>query len=154
MYNWELDVNKENMKWFIWFIILGQGGDLEAAGKLFGWSVKKGFSEHLLDEKIGFVNENACIESEIRRLGGRHHWHTSLLIKNSNFAIDPSDQYYNNSFISFWYSTVKWLIQNESSLDHYKYLKILKVAYEGYLEEGASFSMEGKSVDQFLDKKL
>lgn len=153
-YVWGERITQENMKWFIWFIILGQGGDLEAAGRLFGWNIEKGFSEHLLDDRIGFIGDDAIIESEIRRLGGKHHWHTNLLTRNPHFAIDPTTHNHDNSFIIFWYSTVKWLILNESSLDHRIYLKITKRAYEGFLKEGDSFTMEGKSVDQLIDKDV
>jgi hypothetical protein len=105
----------DNWKWLCWTVILGQGGSLKRAGREFDWNIPDKFQHHLSFVRSSVPPIQACIEAEVRRLGGRES-DCDRIISHPAFAVDPTERSAQNGFEDFWRATVRWLVTNHDAL--------------------------------------
>lgn len=143
-----------SFKWICWHIIIGQGGSLKKAAKLFNWNIPNKFQHFLLKTPETQYPMESCIHAEISRLGGNDVDYNRVM-SNQELLIDPTEMTYDDAFLSFWRSTVLWLIKNREAISDDESILIIAWAMhkytEGEREENApKFSWKGRSLNNVL----
>jgi len=138
------------IKWICWYIIIGQGGSLKKASKLFGWNISNKFQHFLLDVPNITYPMELCLYAEVHRLGGNLQDFTRLMYSRA-LVIDPTEQNYDTSYPLFWKSTVLWLIRNREAIRDEESSLIVDWALHSYTEstrnrDGRYFSWKGRTV--------
>jgi len=145
-----------HFKWLCWLILIGQGGSLKKAGKIFNWKINSKFQYYLMkvppfNEIIerpiifGYYDYNdeiyyefdyiihSCMYAEVLRLGGSKNDFIRLL-RNEVFIIDPTEISNSDDFFKFWQDTVLWHIKHSSEISDKDSEKILEWAMHEYTE--------------------
>lgn len=85
-----LEEGLPSLKWVSWLVLLGQGGNLHRAARGFGWSIAKRFSHHFAMAPSDLTTLEACMWSEIGRLGG-DRVDFERIRQNPALVLDPTD---------------------------------------------------------------
>jgi hypothetical protein len=151
----QLDISRS--KWLCWFIVMGQGGSLKRAGELFGWRIPNRFQVHLHGAPVEASPIQACIDAEVKRLGGCEI-DVARVIRNRALVIDPTEPSENASHSAFWQGTVRWLIHHRDAMTDEQSDLILSWAMHEYAEaermHAPPFSWQGRSVLATLERSL
>lgn len=160
------------LKWALWLILLGQGGNLHRGARRFGWSIAKRFTHCFSSAPEGITALEACMWSEVVRLGG-NRIDFDRVRDNPAYALDPTetpggvlDQPAEEDSASswerqresgeilrmraFWQETVEWLIRYRDHLTDDSSACILEWAMHHYTESvrgwgsRAPFSWRGR----------
>lgn len=154
---WFRELDGPRFKWLCWFLVLGQGGSLKRAGELFRWLVPGRFQYYLGYAPAHASPIEACIFSEVRRLGGSE-LDFARVIRNPAFVIDPTDHSANASYAGFWHETVRWLIEYRDAITDEESNLILSWAMHEYTEAAREhrqpFSWKGRSVPTTLERSI
>ncbi|MFC1785605.1 PcfJ domain-containing protein [Candidatus Neomarinimicrobiota bacterium] len=188
---WFVDLNKwyDNLlyssyrnKWFIWFILIAQGGSLKRAAKYFNWIIPNGFQHHFQLLHGNMTSLEGCIEAEIIRSGGSTR-ELNLFLQNPSYATDPTEnkidyearESFNKIPIieriepipkhpddTFWYDTLNWIIKNGNHISDDECNDILDWAMHMHTEDlrllrddpGYSdfFSWKNRTVKSTIDR--
>lgn len=144
---WTKPIKSTDFKWIFWFLVLGQGGSLKKASKLFGWNIYSKFQHHYLKINDSEPHSLACMRAEINRMGGSNkHWR--LIRWNPAYIIDPTDQTIDRNYIRYWYQTVGWVIRNFDKMTEEEGAAALEWAFHEYSEaeqSGETFSWKGRT---------
>ena len=126
------NINYLRFEWLSWLIILGQGSSLKKAASFFYWRIPSGFQHFLQDLPDDLSPVEACIFSEVKRLGGNNIDATRLL-RHGFFVIDPKEESDENYF-KFWQDTVRWLVTHHNDISDDESEIILSWAVHQYTE--------------------
>jgi hypothetical protein len=163
-----------SLKWVTWLILLGQGGNLHRAARLFGWSVGKRFTHHFAAAPDHLTALEACVWAEVARLGGERR-DLERLLRNPAYAIDPTEVPGSTTQPSiddgagwsqeqlharalhlartraFWLEAVAWLVQRRAELTDEAAALVLAWAMHEHTESlrqwpvpGAPFRWQGR----------
>jgi len=122
-----------SVKWLIWFILLGQGGSLKRAGKLFNWCIPTKLLKSLNEFPPNLSPLELCMLAEIKRLGG-NKMDFDRLNRHLFFVIDPTEPSSNNGYLPFWRETVRWLSTHRAAMSDEESQIILTWAVHEYTE--------------------
>ncbi|MCL6265051.1 PcfJ domain-containing protein [Flagellimonas myxillae] len=151
---YEMRHSELKFKWITWLLIITQGGSLKRAAQLFGWNIHSKFQHYLLQvpDQIRYPKE-ACIYTEILRLGGSHITFERVM-ENRSLVIDPTENRFNKTYLNFWYQTMNWLITHEELIDDFESDIILAWGVHRYTESELGderiFSWKGRSLQSIL----
>lgn len=107
---------KYRLKWMVWFIVLGQGGDLARAGQLLGWDIAAGYGQFLYRVPDGASFAEAALLAEIARVGGSAA-DQARIVAHSALKIDPTDVEKSSlDFRTFWRDAVTWVVDHGSAV--------------------------------------
>jgi hypothetical protein len=121
-------------KWFLWFLIIGQGGSLKKAASIFGWQIPSKFQHYLEDVPPNMKPVGACVFAEVKRLGG-NEIDANRILEYRSFVIDSTNKIDNSEvFFDFWQDTVRWLISNRDNITDVESYIILQWAMHKYTE--------------------
>lgn len=159
--DWHFPLEKSNMKWIIWFILLAQGGSLKRASKWFGWKVSPRYQHYYIQLVRQYsytlsevVTLDLVLGAEINRLGGSDR-HMLMFQQNPVFRIDPTNNgMMSREFMRFWYQSVHWFINNGEYIDDNQYEAILQWAAHQYTEsqrDGTFFSWKGRTTGNVIE---
>ena len=157
-------VNRRNekepipFKWVCWYIILGQGGSLKKAAKLFKWNIPNKFQHDLMKAPNTQYPMEACIYAEVHRLGGNTQDFMRVMY-NQGLVIDPTENTYDESYIKFWKSTVLWLVKNRDAINDGESSLVVNWAIHKYTEgtrneNNVCFNWKGRKVGNVLTQSL
>ena len=163
-----------SLKWVSWLILLGQGGNLHRAARRFGWNIAKRFTHHFSTAPDDLTALEACMWSEIARVGGQRV-DLDRLRRNPAYVLDPTDvplidmepdpagasswaaQERREEAArverthAFWHETVAWLVRWREELTDESSAVILEWAMHLHTESirrwaapGAQFSWRGR----------
>jgi hypothetical protein len=137
--------------------VFGQGGSLKRAGNLFRWNIPNRFQYYLQDAPAHASPTEACIFSEVKRLGGCQIDFARVL-QNLAFVIDPTEHSAIGSHTGFWHETVRWLINHRDEITDEQSDLILSWAMHEYTEAEREhtrpFSWKGRSVPAVLERSI
>jgi len=143
---------KGQAKWICWFLLLGLGGSIKRAAKLFNWNIPSKFTHYLFSASLKASSPvEACIYAEIRRLGGTEHdWQRIIEYDHELFIIDPTEGSFEDDFHEyFWRSTIQWFIEHSSEIPDHESSNVLDWAIHKYTEDvrngSQTFSWKGRS---------
>lgn len=85
-----LDEGLPSLKWVLWLLLLGQGGNLHRAAHRFGWSIAKRFTHGFTTAPDDLTPLEACMWSEVVRLGGQP-LDFDRVRRNPALVLDPTD---------------------------------------------------------------
>lgn len=142
-------------KWICWYIIIGQGGSLKKASKLFGWNVSSKFQHFLLHAPNTIYPMESCLYAEIHRLGGNQLDFMRLMYSRT-LVIDPTEHSCDTSYSTFWKNTVLWLIRNRETISDEESGLIIDWAVHRYTEsrrnrDQGDFDWKGRRVNNVLE---
>jgi hypothetical protein len=169
-----------NFKWLVWFLILAQGGSLRRLGQYVpsiepeeckvrrychclysaenavGWSVAKGFQQHLFGLPDNIHTLAAVIMATVKSMGGTEN-DALRLVRNEAYIIDPTDPVYPlygtdtrvGAEFRFWNETVNWIIRHADEMEDDESQLILNWARHAFTEN-RDFSWRGRSVQASL----
>ncbi|MGO8753176.1 MAG: PcfJ domain-containing protein [Thermoguttaceae bacterium] len=145
-------------KWLCWFILIARGASLKRAAGLFQWNIPRRFQHLLLDAPCDASPTEACIFTEIKRLGGSEA-DFRRIVANPAFVIDPTEISAVESHAEFWRETVAWLIAHGHDINDAESERILAWAMHEYTEServrydgGPPFTWKGRSVRAVLER--
>jgi len=145
--NW-LSLNLPATKWVIWLILIGQGASLHKSAATFGWNIPQNFQTHFLSSPPDLMPGEACMWTEIMRIGGTAVEYRRLA-ERAAFFLDPTHSTSSGSHLHFWRETVKWMAKNRTDLTDDMCPMILSWAMHRYTEaearELAGFAWKGWS---------
>jgi hypothetical protein len=138
--------------------MLGQGGSLKRAAEFFHWIIPNRFQHYLQDVPPDVSPIEACVFSEVRRLGGSLTDFVRIL-HNPAFVIDPTEHSAVASHADFWHETVCWLINHREAITDEQSNLILSWAMHEYTEteyqqQAQPFFWKGRSVAAVLERSL
>ncbi len=153
---------QDNLKWLIWFILLGQGGSLKRASVRFGWKITNGLQQRLTQAPPDTSPVVACIFAEVTRLGGSEV-DFRRIIRNPAFVVDPTatytESYVDESYSNFWEDTVRWLGRHRDAFSDEQSDLILAWAMHEYTERRNaarlnSFSWKRRGLRSVLEQSI
>jgi hypothetical protein len=77
------------LKWVVWLVLLGQGGNLHHAARRFGWSIAKRFTHHFAAAPDDLTPLEACMWAEVARAGGDRRDFERVL-RRPGYVLDPT----------------------------------------------------------------
>ena len=144
-----------SLKWACIFILIGQGASLTRAAKVFKWHMPGKFIHYLYTTPAGYSINEACTRAEVLRLGGSDTEFRRLR-ECHGYVLDTTDNIYHDGLnqvrstaMSFWRSTVSWLIRHRDALNDQMSRHILVWALHMHSEaeqRGTEFSWRGRSL--------
>ena len=141
-------------KWLCWFILLGQGGSLKRAAKLFNWNISGGFQHCLREVPPEALTRDACIIAELKGLGGTEIDVGRILPYVRCFLPDLTNPAYGNTQLGFWRDTMRWLIAHSEALNDQQSHQVLAWAIHELTEVAhdrePTFSLKGRRLDEVL----
>jgi hypothetical protein len=150
---WMAELEPDRLKWLCWTILLGQGQSLHQADGHFGWELPRRFQHHLYAVPAQATALETCLYAEVARLGGSAVEFQRLRLAEP-FAIDPTEPQEGLHFLTFWRSSVLWLIQHRQELGDQQAQLVLYWAMHQHTEalrnEGRPFTLIGRSVQRVL----
>ncbi len=153
------DCHPDQLKWLVWFILMGQGGSLKQAAKRFGWKLTRSYTEHLNQVPADTDCIGAVLFAEVKRLGGSQRVYERLS-GNAVFVWDPTNpedvRLSESGFEAFWRETVLWLSQFELEFTDEQCDDVLAWAVHEYTEArregGKRFTWKGRSPTRALER--
>jgi hypothetical protein len=146
-------------KWLCWFILIARGASLKRAAGLFQWNIPNRFQHLLLEAPPDASPTEACLFTEIKRLGGSEA-DFRRIVANRAFVIDPTEISAVESHAEFWRETAAWLIAHGHAINDAESERILAWAMHEYTEceqgmrygGGPPFTWKGRSVRAVLER--
>lgn len=156
-----------SLKWVCWLILLGQGGNLHRAARLFGWRIPKRFTHIFTTAPADLTAVEACMWFEVARLGGSRA-DLDRLRQNPAYVIDPTEGPVSvigpqlerapeeaariERAREFWHDTVAWIVRWREELTDASASAILEWAMHLHAESNrwmaapsAGFSWRGRT---------
>lgn len=140
------------LKWFCWYLLLGQGGSLKTASRYFPWQVQGKFQQFLERAPRNFRPEDVCLLAEIQRLGGTQLEYERLT-RTGGFQIDPTEPEREEGFQRFWTETVHWLIAHREAITDPQSRDLLTWAMHEFTEgrrNGSAFTWKRRTLASVL----
>ena len=144
-------------KWICWFILLGQGGSLKRAARLFNWRMPSKLPCYLADAPPAVTPLEGCLFSEIKRLGGSEIEFVRIL-QNPAFVVDPTEHSAHEPHSRFWQDTIRWLIAHRNAVTDEECDMILSWAMHEHTEARRAgerpYTWKGRRVRSVLERSI
>ena len=154
---WFRDTYELRFKWLCWFILFGQGGSLQRTSEYFQWNTPKKFQHFLMDVPPGASPIEACVFSEVKRLGGTER-DFARIHRNPAFLVDPTEHSDSESFSKYWHDTLRWTIHHRDEMTDDECEMILSWSMHEYTEaerQGLkTFTWKGRRIRTVLDRSI
>lgn len=156
LYDYKLDRTTDS-KWFIWYIIIGQGGSLHKSSNYFSWEVSKSFQRELLTcTSVNFGPIHGCFLAFVLMNGGDRKLFNHL-IDNRGYLFDPTaiTEEYQRQHLLFVQETIRWFSKPWAIEDEQVIENILRWALHMDVESRRlrqePFSWKGRSSENVTD---
>ena len=154
-------------KYVFWSIIIGQGGSIQKAAKVFNWNISPRFLHNLYNIDENLTPLESIVFAEVLRKNGTKK-DFQRISSCAPFMIDPTEPI-KNEFIKFWQESVSWIIKFSDKINDSQSLHILEWAshmfsesereyhIDNLLSDGPEikidfFSMNGRSLKRTLER--
>jgi len=157
--NWNTGRELPNLKWTYWFILIGNGSSLHRAARDFyknanPWKISKRLTHYLFQAPRGLTALEVCMWAEVMRLTGSEEVFDRLL-RHTGYVLDPTDiSREDDSFLSFWYDTVRWLGRYDNDLTDEMCEVLLEWAIHMFVQRNVSFSWRGRKPRNAYDEAM
>ncbi len=120
--------SKHTLKWFVWFILLTQGGSLQRAAGLFDWWIPKRTQAHLAQCHQNTRASHAMFGMWLPSLGATAT-DCQRILRDHRFEVDPSDGLDTPHIQHFLLPAFQWLIRHAQGISDLEYRQILDWMY-------------------------
>ena len=143
-----------SFRWLALYILLAQGGSPKRMAQHLNCGLPNRIFRHLAEIPPTLELDAGLMLAEVRRLGGTTQDFLRLRA-NHHFLFDPADFRSDESQMSFWYATTRWLIAHRAALSDAEATSVLAWAEHERFERRrgcAPFSWKGRRLRPVLEQ--
>lgn len=108
-------LTRYELKWLLWYIIIGSGGSLAKIGRSLDWNIPKKMASALFDVPGYTSMRVANLYAFMLSKGGKAR-DFQRICENRFFVIDPTEPFSSEIEKKFWDDTITWMIANGDEL--------------------------------------
>lgn len=149
-------VSRPELKWLLWYVIIGRGASLTKVGRSFDWDIPKKLVRELFEVPEFTSMRVANLYAFMRSKGGNER-DFQRICENRFFVVDPTESFYREGQKKFWNDTIEWVISNGDNMTDEICEVVLEWAVHRYTEtryDHRRFKWNGRSLAPTIRRSL